>query len=30
LPAPPRPDGSGAGAGDEALRERLRSMGYIE
>jgi len=30
LPAPPRPDGSGADAGDEALRERLRSMGYLE
>ena len=29
LPSPPRPDGGNAAAGDEALRERLRSMGYI-
>lgn len=29
LPAPPRPDAPGA-ASDEGLRERLRSMGYIE
>jgi hypothetical protein len=28
LPPPPRP--AGAAVGDEALRERLRSMGYIE
>jgi hypothetical protein len=29
LPAPPRPGDADAGAGEEDLRERLRSMGYI-
>ena len=29
LPAPPRPGAGDAGAGEEALRERLRSLGYI-